>query len=98
MPNEKLTDEVRAALEAQASGVPPELAQEHQAHVKEWNTFVATQDIQFGGALAYRSGDPVPVANVETYHYDELGWVARVGTKAAESATPTPSTTTSEVK
>lgn len=96
---EKLTDEVRAALEAEANGVPPELAEQHASVVKEWNTWVATQDIYFGGALAYRTGDPVPVANVEKYHYDELDMVAGRETKAAESAVAAtaPSTTDGKV-
>lgn len=87
MARDKLTPEVRAALEAEANGLPPALIEQHAEVVKEWNTWVATQDIYFGGALAYREGDSVPAANVEKHHYDELDMVARRMTKAGEAAT-----------
>lgn len=87
MPSEKLTDEAQAGLEAIAHGVPPELAERHAAHLKEWGTWVATQDIPYGGVMAYRAGDAVPAANVEKHHYDQLGWVARRDTKAAQAVT-----------
>lgn len=100
---EKLTDEVRAALEAQAKGLPPELVDEHVERAKEWGTWVATQDIPFGNALAYREGDAVPAANVERYQYDVLGWVKETPTPtptptATQSGPATTATTQNEVK
>ena len=87
MPDKNLTDEVRAALEAQAQGIPPAVLEQQKAVAEEWGTWVATQDIFFNGALAVPKGDSVPKANVEAYRYDELGWVARRDTKAAKAAT-----------
>lgn len=57
------------------------------AQTKEYNTYVATQDIYVGVALAYRAGDPVPVSNVEAHGYAQNNMVAKVGTKAASEAT-----------
>jgi hypothetical protein len=54
------------------------VADEIAAQAKEYGTYVATQPINVGNARAYNEGDPVPVSNVERYHYDELGWVKRV--------------------
>jgi len=87
MPDKNLTDEVRAALEAQAQGIPPAVLEQQKAVAEEWGTWVATQDIFFNGALAVPKGDSVPKANVEAYRYDELGWVEK--RKAAESAEAT---------
>lgn len=57
------------------------------AQSKEYGTYVATQDIYVGVALAYRAGDPVPVSNVEAHGYDKNGLVAKSGTKAAAEVT-----------
>lgn len=57
------------------------------AQAKEYSTYVATQDIYIGTALAYRAGDPVPVSNVERHGYDKNNQVAKIGTKAAMQAT-----------
>jgi hypothetical protein len=57
------------------------------AQAEEYGTYVATQDIHVGLALAYRAGDPVPVSNVKIHGYDKIGWVAKTGTKAAAAAT-----------
>lgn len=94
---ERLTDEVRAALEAEAQGIPPEVLEQHAERREEWTTWVATQDINFGGVLAYRTGDSVPAANVEKYRYDDLGWAARRDTKAAEEAADQAAPATGEV-
>lgn len=56
---------------------------------KEYGQYVAVQDIHVGFALAYRAGDPVPASNVDAHDYLSQGMVAKVGTKAAEQATPT---------
>lgn len=101
MSETKLTDEVRAALEAKAQGIPPDIAEQQKALAQEWGTWVATQDIQMAnGALAYRKGDAVPKANVDAYSYDQLGWVAKRDTKAGEAAIAetTPEDTTGKVK
>ena len=87
MPDKNLTDEVRAALEAQAQGIPPAVLEQQKAVAEEWGTWVATQDIFFNGALAVPKGDSVPKANVEAYRYDELGWVEK--RKPAEPAEAT---------
>jgi hypothetical protein len=50
---------------------------------KEYGTYVAKQDIYVGVALAYRSGDPVPVSNVQAHGYDKNDMVVKAGTKAA---------------
>ena len=55
------------------------IAAEQDAQVAEYSQWVATQDILHDGALAYSTGYPVPASNVETYGYDKLGWVAKVG-------------------
>ncbi|MGH3659604.1 MAG: hypothetical protein ACRDUA_23390 [Micromonosporaceae bacterium] len=98
MAEKQLTDEVRAALEAQASGLPPGVAEAKAEQAEEWGQWVATQQIFYGGALAANVGDSVPAANVKQYRYDQLGWVAKRGTKAAgEAATvtePAPADTT----
>lgn len=49
-----------------------------EEELAEYSTFVATSDIKFNGAPAYRAGQPVPVSNVEKYRYDEQGLVKRV--------------------
>jgi hypothetical protein len=49
-----------------------------EEELAEYGTFVATADISFNGAPAYRVGHPVPVSNVEKYRYDEQGLVRRV--------------------
>jgi hypothetical protein len=56
------------------------------AQTKEYGTYVATQDIYVGVALAYRAGDAVPASNVEAHGYDKNGLVAKTGTKAADAA------------
>jgi hypothetical protein len=65
----------------------PELQAYHAAQVKEYSTYVATQDIHVGNALAYRAGDPVPVSNVEKHGYDKQGLVAKTSSKAGKAAT-----------
>jgi hypothetical protein len=81
-----LTDEVRRALEADASGLPPELLAEQQARHDEYKDYVAVQPIDFGGARAYNEGDAVPNSNVEKYRYHDLGWVAKRTTKEGKKA------------
>ena len=49
-----------------------------EAELAEYSTFVAAADIKFNGVVAYRAGQPVPVSNVEKFHYDEQGVVKRV--------------------
>jgi hypothetical protein len=46
-----------------------------EEELAEYSTFVATADISFNGAPAYRKGHPVPVSNVAKFHYDEQGLV-----------------------
>jgi hypothetical protein len=84
---EKMTDEVRAALEAQAQGLPPEVLQRAKDVEEEWGTWVAVQPIFVGSGRAHNIGDAVPAANVRELGYDRLGWVARRSTKAAKAAT-----------
>lgn len=86
MADKNLTDEARAALEAKAQGIPPEVAEQQKAIADEYGYWVATQDIYAGSALAYLKGDAVPKSNVTQHGYDQLGWVAKRDTKAAEAA------------
>lgn len=81
-----LTDEVRRALELQASGKPADVVAAEQAQIDEWSEWVAVQPIDYGGVRALNIGDAVPKANVEKYKYDELGWVAKRSTKAGKAA------------
>lgn len=85
----QLTDETRRALEALASGQPPEVTAAIEEREKEWGTWVAVQSIYFGGALAANVGDALPNANVEQYKYDQLGWVAKRTSKAGKDALAT---------
>lgn len=94
----KLTDEVRAALELQAQGLPPVVLERAKEREEEWGTWVATQDIHYGGVLAVREGMAVPKANVELYHYDQLGWVAKRSTKAGQAAVEAAVATEGQVK
>lgn len=50
--------------------------------------YVATKPIEYGNARAFNPGDRVPEANVRAHGYLEAGVVARVGSNAAEQATP----------
>jgi len=52
----------------------------------EYGTYVATEDIFFGSALAYAIGHPVPVSNVESHGYEALGVVRRVNPPQAKEA------------
>lgn len=56
----------------------------------DYSQYVATAPIYGGTALYYREGDPVPASNVKAHKYDELGLVAKQGTKAAAAVVPTP--------
>jgi hypothetical protein len=48
------------------------------AQAVEYGTWVATEDIFAGAALAYAEGHPVPISNVELHGYDQLGAVRRI--------------------
>jgi hypothetical protein len=54
---------------------------------KNYAEYVATAPIYVGGALAYAVGHPVSSASVQDGTVDPA-LVAKVGTKAAESAAP----------
>lgn len=58
----------------------------------DYSQYRAVADIhsQDGAALYYKSGDPVPASNVKIHKYDELGLVAKEGTKAAAAVAPSP--------
>lgn len=49
-----------------------------EQELAEYSTFRAKVDIPYGGVVAYRKGQAVPVSNVEKFHYDEQGLVERV--------------------
>ena len=59
-----------------------------RARQVEYGTWVATEDIYHGAALAFRQGQSVPVSNVEQHGYDELQLVRRIEEPA--EATPAP--------
>lgn len=62
----------------------------HQELVREYNTYVATVEIDINGARAFNPGHPVPASHVERGVVD-ASQVAKVGTKAADAAaTPAP--------
>jgi len=63
---------------AVAEALTAAVAEDVKTQGVEWGTFVATQAIDFNGARAYNTGDPVPVSNVRQYDYEQLGWVKRV--------------------
>jgi len=78
----------RAALERRAE------------QLEEYGQFEAVTPIYHGTAMAYDTGHPVPVSNVELYGYEKNGLVRRVASKSkarsgaqettAEEAPPTP--------
>lgn len=49
-----------------------------EAELAEYSTFRAKVDIPYGGVVAYRAGQPVPVSNVAKFKYDDQGLVKRV--------------------
>jgi hypothetical protein len=62
-----------------------------KAEAAEYATWRAKVPIWHEGFIAYRPGHPVPVSNVEKYHYDEQGLVERVSGDAkvqAQQAVP----------
>lgn len=64
----------------------PATAEEHQAaQAAEYGTFVATEAIHIGGALAFNPGDPVPVSHVER-GVVTTEQVAKITTKAGRAA------------
>jgi hypothetical protein len=66
---------------------PPVSWEEHQRALEEdYSQYVAVTAIFVDGALAYRTGDPVPATNVKTYDYESNGLVKKAGTKAAAVA------------
>lgn len=75
-----------------------------KAQAEEYGTWVATMDITvpFGAALAYTTGSPVPVSNVERWDYDSptnyMGAVCVVRQDSAEGkALVNPDSTTARV-
>jgi hypothetical protein len=64
----------------------PDWQERRKAQVKEYGTWVATQPIYAGNALAYDVGHPVPVSNVERHGYDADGLVAKRTSKEGKAA------------
>ena len=60
--------------------------QAREAQVKEYGTYVATEQIHIGTALAFNVGDPVPASHVERGVVDS-SQVAKRDTKAGKAAT-----------
>lgn len=56
-----------------------------EAQAKEYGTYVATEQILIGGALAFRKGDPVPKSHVDR-EVVESSQVAKATTKAGQQA------------
>jgi hypothetical protein len=48
------------------------------AQTREWGTYVVTEKIYFGNALAANPGDPMPISNVVKYGYFRKGKVALI--------------------
>lgn len=61
-------------------------AQRRTAQAEEYGQFVAAQDIQHDGALAYLKGQQVPVSNVRRLGYFVNGLVVTAEQAAAEQA------------
>jgi len=59
-------------------GDDPQLKAYRTAQAREYGTYVATQRIHVGNALAYDVGHPVPVSNVVRHGYWLNGQVALV--------------------
>lgn len=68
----------------------PELRERLEAQAEEYGTYVAKGPIYVGTALAYPTGGPVPVSNVERHKYAEMGLVVKVGTKEHAELFPSP--------
>lgn len=66
----------------------PELAERIKAQEVEYGTYRAKGPIYVGNALAYNRGNAVPISNVERWHYDDMGLVVKVGTKAEREEFP----------
>ena len=49
-----------------------------EQELAEYSTFRAKVDIPYGGVVAYRKGQAVPVSNVEKYGYHEQGLVKQL--------------------
>ncbi len=83
--DQRLKAEMRGSLAESRYIQPVSAVEEYRAAAaEEYGQYVALGPIDFDGARAYNEGDPVPVSNVEAYHYVERGLVAKIGTKAAE--------------
>jgi hypothetical protein len=75
--------ETRSAADQQDAAnpvpaVPTTVADLRQAQQDEYSQYVATSDIYWGNALAYRPGDPVPASNVKVHGYDKDKLVQKV--------------------
>ena len=56
-----------------AEALSEPVAEDLEAQRKEYSTYVANRPIATpDGALAYNTGDPVPVSNVEAHGYDKM--------------------------
>jgi hypothetical protein len=62
----------------------PEARQLLEDQAKDYAQYIADGPIYHQGVLAYPDGAPVPASNVKRWQYDQLGMVAKVGTRAAE--------------
>lgn len=65
---------------------PPDWQERRDAQIAEYGTWVATQPIYVGNALAYDTGHPVPVSNVQRHGYDADGLVAKRTSKEGKAA------------
>lgn len=61
------------------------------ARTAEYGVYVATEDIRIDGALAFRTGDPVPASHVDRGVVVKEQ-VAKSSTKAAQAAVQTATT------
>lgn len=68
-----------------------------KAEAAEYSTFRAKVPIWHEGFIAYQPGHPVPVSNVERYHYDEQGLVERVtGDERVQAQQAVPATSATQ--
>ena len=64
----------------------PEVEARRKERAEEYGQWEAAGVIEIGGARAFNEGDPVPAGTVARLKLDDLGLVAKAGTKAAKTA------------
>lgn len=63
----------------------PDWEQRRAAQAKEYGTWIASQQIWVGNALAYDVGHPVPISNVQRHGYDTDELVVKTSSKEGKA-------------